>query len=73
MPERMLDPVPTLSLIITMSSHSTKTSPLTVLLAWVIVAVPLGWGLYQSITKSKPLFMVGGNTQPTAPATPPPK
>ena len=23
---------------------------------WLIVAIPLGWGLYQSLMKSKPLF-----------------
>jgi hypothetical protein len=33
-----------------------KTSLVAVLLAWAIVAVPLGWGLYQSIVKSRPLF-----------------
>lgn len=27
-----------------------------VIAAWVVVAVPLGWGLYQSVVKSKPLF-----------------
>ena len=33
-----------------------KTSLAVVLLAWAFVAVPLGWGLYQSVVKSKPLF-----------------
>jgi hypothetical protein len=32
------------------------TSLAVVVLAWVVVAMPLGWGLYQSIVKSKPLF-----------------
>ena len=27
-----------------------------VLCAWVVVAIPLGWGLYQSVVKSRPLF-----------------
>ena len=27
-----------------------------VLCAWVVVAIPLGWGLYQSVVKSMPLF-----------------
>ncbi len=25
--------------------------------AWVVVAVPLGWGVYQSVQKSLPLFV----------------
>lgn len=25
-------------------------------IAWIWVTVPLGWGVYQSFTKSKPLF-----------------
>jgi hypothetical protein len=25
-------------------------------LAWICVAVPLGWGVYQSVQKSLPLF-----------------
>jgi hypothetical protein len=27
-----------------------------VLCAWVVVAIPLGWGLYQSVVKCRPLF-----------------
>ena len=34
--------------------------------AWLIVALPLSWGLYQSILKSRPLFM--GPPARTAPA-----
>jgi hypothetical protein len=33
-----------------------KTSLAVVLLAWVVVAIPLGWGLYQSVVKATPLF-----------------
>jgi hypothetical protein len=25
-------------------------------LAWMLIAVPLGWGVYQSVQKSMPLF-----------------
>lgn len=25
-------------------------------IAWTWIAVPLGWGVYQSVEKSKPLF-----------------
>jgi hypothetical protein len=33
-----------------------KTSPLSVALAFLVVALPLGWGLYHSIKNSLPLF-----------------
>lgn len=34
-----------------------KKTPLAlVLLAWTVVLVPLGWGVYQSVVKSLPLF-----------------
>jgi hypothetical protein len=39
------------------------TSPLAIALAWIVVAIPLGWGVYQSIEKSLPLFRM------SAPAT----
>jgi hypothetical protein len=42
-----------------------KTSPLSVALAFLVVALPLGWGLYRSIKNSMPLF-----TASTAPVTP---
>ncbi len=47
-----------------MSETPSKTSPLLVAVAWVIVSLPLGWGLYQSVMKSKPLF--SGVTAPAA-------
>ena len=25
-------------------------------IAWMLIAVPLGWGVYQSVQKSTPLF-----------------
>jgi len=33
-----------------------KTSPFSVALAFLVVALPLGWGLYRSIKNSLPLF-----------------
>ncbi len=33
-----------------------KTPLVLVICAWVVVAIPLGWGLYQSVVKSRPLF-----------------
>jgi hypothetical protein len=29
---------------------------LRLLIAWIWIAVPLGWGVYQSVQKSLPLF-----------------
>jgi hypothetical protein len=34
-------------------------------LSWLLVALPLGWGVMQSIKKATPLF-----TQPPVPAAP---
>jgi hypothetical protein len=34
-----------------------RTPLVLVLCAWAIVAIPLSWGLYQSVMKSRPLFM----------------
>jgi hypothetical protein len=33
-----------------------KTPLVLILAAWVVVAAPLGWGLYTSVVKSRPLF-----------------
>jgi hypothetical protein len=35
-------------------------------IAWTWIAVPLGWGVYQSVMKSMPLF--SGESKPAAPA-----
>ncbi len=54
-----------------MNASSTKTPPILVALAWIIVAIPLGWGLYQSIIKSEPLFKgTGASPAQAAPAGP---
>jgi hypothetical protein len=47
-----------------------KTSPLTVALAFLVVAIPLGWGLYRSVKNSMPLFTAG--KAPAAAAAPAP-
>jgi hypothetical protein len=39
-----------------MDSREPRTSPLTIAIAWILVTVPLGWGVYQSVVKSLPLF-----------------
>lgn len=33
-----------------------QTSPLKIAAAWILVTIPLGWGVYQSVVKSLPLF-----------------
>jgi hypothetical protein len=33
-----------------------KASTLKLLIAWLVVILPLGWGVYKSAVKSKPLF-----------------
>jgi hypothetical protein len=44
-----------------------KSSPLVILVVWSIVALPLGWGLYQSLIKSKPLFAGERHDAPVRP------
>jgi hypothetical protein len=54
-----------------------KTSPSTIFLAFLVVALPLGWGLYRSIKNSMPLFtaskappaVVAPAAAPAVPAT----
>jgi hypothetical protein len=41
-----------------------KTSPFTIALAILVVALPLGWGLYRSIKNSMPLFTAGKAAAP---------
>jgi hypothetical protein len=42
-----------------------KTSPLAIVLAFLVVLVPLSWGLYRSVKNSLPLFT---STHAAAPA-----
>jgi hypothetical protein len=49
-----------------------KTSPLSIALAFLVVAVPLGWGLYRSVKNSMPLFTASrAPAAATAPAPSP--
>ncbi len=43
-----------------------------ILLPWLVIAFPLGWGVYQSILKSLPLFGVqtAAAVAPARPVTP---
>jgi hypothetical protein len=45
-----------------------KTSPFSVALAFLVVALPLGWGLYRSVKNSMPLFTAGKTAAPAVPA-----
>ncbi len=31
-------------------------TPLKLAIAWILVAIPLGWGVMKTVEKSKPLF-----------------
>lgn len=43
-----------------------KTSALWIALAFLVVALPLAWGLYRSIMNSKPLFAANNVAPPAA-------
>jgi hypothetical protein len=36
--------------------NNERTSPLQIALSWIVVGVPLAWGVYQTVLKSVPLF-----------------
>ncbi len=40
------------------------------LIAWIWVALPLGWGVYQSVNKSRPLFQGAAQPAPAAESAP---
>jgi hypothetical protein len=40
-----------------MNSSPGKTSPLLLAAAWIVVVIPLAWGVYQTAKKSLPLFV----------------
>ena len=56
----------------TASPTHRKTNPLLIALAWTVVAVPLAWGVSQTVMKSLPLFHGTGakNVATTKPAKP---
>ncbi len=43
-----------------------KTSALVLAAAWIVVATPLAWGVYQTAKKSIPLFQASAAAQPAA-------
>jgi len=42
------------------------SSPLLVAASWLFVLTPMGWGVYQSVVKSLPLFQTPAATSTTA-------
>lgn len=49
-------------------AENKSSSPALIALAWIIVGVPLGWGVYKSALNAVKLFQSQPAT--TAPATP---
>jgi hypothetical protein len=45
-----------------------KSSLLVIAVSWIVVLIPLGWGVVQSVVKSLPLFSVSAaqKTRPLA-------
>jgi hypothetical protein len=41
-----------------MAERISTTSPLRIAFAWILVTIPLAWGVYQSVVKSLPLFQI---------------
>jgi hypothetical protein len=39
-----------------MSENSSKSSPALILFAWLLVGLPLGWGVYNTLLSSMKLF-----------------
>lgn len=39
-----------------MSENTQKSSPAMILLAWLLVGIPLGWGVYNTLLSSMKLF-----------------
>jgi hypothetical protein len=41
-----------------------KTPPLLLAAAWLVVTIPLAWGVYQTAKKSLPLFRMSAAAEP---------
>ena len=52
------------------AAHARPSSPALIALAWIIVGVPLGWGVYKSALNAVKLFQ---SPPPAATAAPSPK
>jgi hypothetical protein len=52
-----------------MVENPQKSSPALILLAWLLVGIPLGWGVYNTLLSSMKLFQAPpAATVPAAPA-----
>ena len=51
-----------------MSENTKKSSAAAILLAWALVGVPLGWGVYNTLLNSMKLFQAPA-AAPAAPAS----
>ncbi len=49
-----------------MSRPGEKTAPLLLAAAWLVVTIPLGWGVYQTVKKSLPLFRMSATVSEPA-------
>jgi hypothetical protein len=39
-----------------MAHAEQKRTTLVIVFSWIVVLIPLGWGIFQSVVKSLPLF-----------------
>ena len=53
-----------------MANEMKSSSPALIALAWLLVGVPLGWGIYRSGLNAVKLFQPPPATAPAAPAPP---
>ncbi len=51
-----------------MSDETKKSSPVLILAAWVLVGVPLAWGVYNTLLNSMKLFQAPAANTIVAPA-----
>lgn len=47
-----------------MSENTNKSSAAMILAAWLLVSVPLGWGVYNTLLNSMKLFQNAPTTKP---------
>jgi hypothetical protein len=51
-----------------MSENTKKSSPVVILAAWVLVGVPLTWGVYNTLLNSMKLFQAPASSVPASSA-----
>ena len=49
-----------------MTENAKKSSAAMILFAWLLVGVPLGWGVYNTVLNSQKLFQAGPVTNSPA-------